>query len=125
MELQFVAGTTFVKKIVLSSLDISDLTDVAVYLEARGRLSDAAPFISINSEAPNEKGSVINVDIAENSIELVFTSLETVNLASFGKDLNYFWDLRFVFDDDTVKVLYPASTLTIQKVSTRIGKDLA
>ena len=124
MDLNFVAGSTFVKKLFLTSLEIDDLTDYTVYLEVRKLLTDAEPFISMNSDAPNDKGSVINISIAENSVEMVFTSLETIPLTSSGKDTKCFWDLRFVHTDGTVKVLHPASNLLIQRVSTRVGKDL-
>ena len=124
MELKFIAGTTFKRKFFLASAGISDVADYTFYLEVRRALADADPFISIDSVAANGNGSVINIDLVNNRIEIIISSLETVGLASLGRDMTYFWDLRLVHTDDSVKVLYPASSMVIQKVSTRTGKDL-
>ncbi len=121
MNIELVAGTTFVEKL-LSPID--DLTDYDVYLEVRKKLTDSAPFFVVNSEAPNGNGSVIDVDTAGNSITITINSKETVDLAGYGKDLDYFWDMRFVHDSGKVFVMYPASNFRIKRVSTRVGKDL-
>ena len=121
MDIELIAGTTFEDKIISP---VDDLTDYDAYMEVRSKLTDTASVLAIDSEAATDNGSILTLDVATNIVTISIAAKDTISFASFGKDLEYVWDMRFVHTDGTVFVAYPASKFLIKRVSTRIGKDI-
>ncbi len=118
-----IAGAKFSRSLVLkdSSGDPVDLTGYRAKIHIRGKVTDTAALIVLDSDnSPTEEGSTMEIVAGEGKITFTITPDETLALESVqaGKAVKGVWDLR-LSNDDGAQVFYAVSEFLVNPASTR------
>jgi len=122
MDMEIVVGGSYLEVVDLSGIDV-DLDGYDVYMQIREKLNESGVLFGIDTEEETENGSGLELDIIEKELTITISAKDSMEM-DVGRDVNCFWDLRFVGEDGNAFVLFPASVCKIKTVSTRIGKDM-